>query len=365
MESISLPETQTALVQTVYVQPLELKTIPVPEAIPGSAVIKIVSVPVISYAHEVLNGSRQYSYTTPLVPGTSGVGRVAALGVDSNSLQIHQLVWFDSVIRSGDNHDDIILHSLTGGFTPGSQKLMQDVWRDGAYAEYTRVPLEAVYPLDEERLILQLRYKESDLATIGKYLVPFGGLKDISTRAGETVIVAPATGGFGGAAVAVAVAMGASVIAMGRNETSLAALSETFGGRIKTVKITEKPGGLVDAVLETSPPRAAKSTILKSCISALRRRGRMSLMGGIREDAIIPIHRVMHWSWQLKGKWMYGRDEVFALIKMVETGLLKIGEHGGMQLSGDYEYGEWEKAFDVVSENARWYAAVVMKPAAM
>lgn len=373
MASTSLPQTQTALVQEVYAQPLTLKTIPVPEAIPGSAVIKIVSVGVISYAREVFNGKRQYPYHTPIVPGTSAIGRVAALGIDSTSLKVGELVFVDCTIHSRDNPDDIILHGLAGGFTPGSQKLMKDVWLDGTLAEYTRVPLEVVFPLNEEILMGEMGYKDTDLAALTKYLVPYGGLRDINITAGETVVVAPGTGGFGGAAVAVATAMGASVIAMGRNEKSMKALEDHFPGRVKTVKITDSvendiaelkkaARGPIDAVFEISPGEAAKSTILKSTIGALRRRGRVSLMGGIREDVAIPIFTVMHLDLKLQGKWMYSRDDVLGLIKMVEAGLLKIGEAGGIEQLGTFGFKDWSKAFDVASENAQWNTQVSMKP---
>lgn len=373
MSSTSLPKSQAALVQSVYAEPLVVKSIPVPEAIPGSAIVKVLAVPVISYSREVYNGTRKYPYITPLVPGTSALGRVAALGVDSTFLRIGQLVLVDATIHSRDNPDDIILHGLTAGATEGSQKLMRDAWRDGTYAEYTRVPLEVVFPLNEGRLMGELGYTATELSTLGKYLVPFGGLKDINLQAGETIIVSPATGAFGGAAVAVAVAMGATVVAMGRNEGSLKALSDQFQGRVKTVKVTDSvtndtaalkkaAGGLVDAAFEISPPQAAKSTMIKSCIGALRRRGRMSFMGGIREDIAIPIHAVMRNDLTLKGKWMFGRDEVLALIKMVETGVLKIGARGGVESVKAFGFGDWKEAFDTASENARWNAGVVMLP---
>lgn len=38
-----------------------------------------------------------------------------------------------------------------------------------------------------------------NLLFISVLLLPYGGLKDIQLQAGETVIICPATGGFGGA----------------------------------------------------------------------------------------------------------------------------------------------------------------------
>lgn len=184
--------------------------------------------------------------------------------------------------------------------------------------------------------------------------------RDIDLKAGETVIIAPATGSFGGAAVVLAIAMGARVIAMGRNVEALksvAARSE----RIKIVPVTGdvqadaealREFGPVDAFLDISPPEAAKSTHIRSGILALRQSGRVSLMGGIREDISIPYSVVMHRNLQLRGKWMYERKDIAALIRMIEIGLLKLDESVGVKVVGKYALEEWDDAFTVAAENS-------------
>jgi D-arabinose 1-dehydrogenase-like Zn-dependent alcohol dehydrogenase len=93
---------------------------------------------------------------------------------------------------------------------------MTGEWRDWTYAEYAKVPLENCHPLDEERLLGKvenggLGYEIEDVANAMGPLVPYGGLVDIRLQPGETIIIAPATGLFGGRAVEVALAMGARV----------------------------------------------------------------------------------------------------------------------------------------------------------
>lgn len=371
--SSPLPETHLALYRTTTGQPLELKHLPTPQPVPGSVIIKILYVPVVSYTKEVQNGTRQYPYPKPFVPGPGGIGRVAALGPDATSLSLEDLVYVDSVVRSRDEPSDMYLLGAVQGGTAGSAKLARDMWRNGTYAEYCSVPLENAYRLDEALLGGELGYKFTDLTLLARYLVPYGGLRDINVCVGETIVVAPATGAFGGAAVAVALAMGANVIAMGRNEATLHSLVEHFGARVKAVTITNDVGadtqalkkaasGPIDAVLEISPPAAAQSLHIKSAILALKKGGRVSIMGGIREDYGIPMNAVMRNDLSLKGKWMYEREDVKSLIRMVETGRLAIGERNGVKIEGDFAFAEWEKAFDVASENARWDAQVIMKP---
>lgn len=56
------------------------------------------------------------------------------------------------------------------------------------------------------------------------------------------MIVSPATGAFGGAAVQVAVAIGARVIAMGRDNAKLPSLKEKFGNsQVETAAMTGDP----------------------------------------------------------------------------------------------------------------------------
>lgn len=67
----------------------------------------------------------------------------------------------------------------------------------------------------------ELGYDVDQLGWVLKGLVPYGGFRSINLLPGESVIIAPATGGFGSAAVVVALAMGAIVIAMARKPEEL------------------------------------------------------------------------------------------------------------------------------------------------
>ena len=105
----------------------------------------------------------------------------------------------------------MILSANSDGFNDHAQRLMKDVWRNGTLAEFVKFPLENCIPLDEAILCQDLGYSVHELVYMSYLLVPYGGLYDIQLEPGETIVVCPATGGFGGA-------MGARVIAMGRNE---------------------------------------------------------------------------------------------------------------------------------------------------
>lgn len=352
----SLPPYSRALVLESTKTGFEVKDVPTPRPGPGKAIIRVHAAGILSYLREIYNGDRGHSFPVPLVGGSNAIGRVAAAGPDATILEPGQLVYVDCVVRARDDPDSMFLSAIHEGITPGSKKLMRDVWRDGTYTEYASVPLENCILLDEARLC-GLGYSVQDLTYLGYMLVPFGGLRDIRLQPGETVVVAPATGGFGGAGVQVAVAMGARVIAMGRNETELARLKQhvlrgTPTADIETVKITgDEMGdaatlrafGTIDAVLDLSPREAAQSTHVRSAVWALRRGGRVSLMG-FCANPIVPI--VMPRSISFRGKYMYEREDVLQLVKMMERGLFS---RDNFVDSKAFSLEDWKTGFDVAA----------------
>ncbi|KAI0469413.1 GroES-like protein [Xylaria cf. heliscus] len=331
-----------------------------PEAEPGNVIVRILESSVLSYQSDIYNGKRHYPLTTPIVGGCSAVGRIAASGPDATILVPGQLVWVDCVVRGRDDSDAVYLWGIHDGYSPSSQKLSREVWHDGTFAEFSKVPIENCIPLNEVRLYKDLGYSARELIYLSHLLVPFGGLRTIDLKAGETVVVCPSTGGFSGAGVQVALAIGARVIAMGRNEVELARLKAfvtkgTGWANIETVKITGnqaadtaslKALGTIDAVLDLSPPAAAHSTHLPSAIAALRRGGRISVMGSVEQP-------IVGWNFlskdlQLKGKLMYEREDVVLFVKMLEAGLFARGTD--LVEAKSFGLEEWREAFDTAAE---------------
>jgi hypothetical protein len=124
-----LPETMRALVVRSTDQPPTVEQIPIPQPFHGSAVVQVLTAGVISYIRDIYNGKRKYPFPTPLVAGTSAIGRVVAVGPDAVKLKPGDLVFVDCTIRARDS-DDIFLAAISQGFGEGSAKLMRDVWRE-------------------------------------------------------------------------------------------------------------------------------------------------------------------------------------------------------------------------------------------
>jgi hypothetical protein len=65
---------------------------------------------------------------------------------------------------------------------------------------------------------------------------------------------------------------------------------------------------------------------------------------------------------KLIGKWIYKRSDILDLIKLVEHGLLKLGEQGGSQIAGRSPLEQWREAWDVAVEEAGFGKTVVIQP---
>ncbi|KAL8783803.1 MAG: hypothetical protein Q9195_009270 [Heterodermia aff. obscurata] len=376
MAAESLPQSHRALVLRSRDQPLAVEVRPVPQLTSGSAIVRNLNVPLVSYSRDVWTGKRGLPFPTPMVPGGTSVARVVAVGPDATTLKPGQLVYVHNFIAGRDNPDELCLFGFTSGFTPGVQSMVEKEWRDATLAEYSKVPLENCIPLDETRLLGSpedggLGYTLDDLGYFAFPLVAYGGLRDIDLKAGETIIIAPATGQFGGAAVQTALAMGAgTIIAMGRNTQALKRVESLDPTRIKTLQMIGdfekelealKAFGPIDAFFDISPREALNSSHYKSCISALRRNGRASLMGGLG-DLTIPVFAVVFGNLQLKGRWMWDREYIAGFMRLVNSGMFKLGPKGGNEITGKFGLEEWDAAFDVAAEKARLGQVSLMIP---
>ena len=376
MAAESLPQSHRALVLKSRDEPLVVEVRPVPQLTSGSAIVRNLNVQLVSYSRDAWSGKRGLSFPTPMVPGGVCVGRIVALGPDATALKVGQLVFVHMFIASRDNPDDLCLFGLTSGFSPGTYSMVENEWRDATLAEYSKVPLENCVALDETRLLGPpeqggLGYTVDDLGYLEFPLVAYGGLRDIDLKPGETIIIAPATGQFGGAAVQTALSMGAgTIIAMGRNTEALKRVESLDSARIKTLQIMGdwekelealKTYGPIDAFFDISPGMAKDSSHYKSCISALRRNGRASLMGGLG-DLMIPAWAVVFSNLQLKGRWMYDREQIAGFMRLVNSGLFKLGPKGGNEIMGKFGLEQWSEAFDMAAEKARVGQMTLMIP---
>lgn len=250
------------------------------------------------------------------------------------------------------------------GGSPAS-KILWQYWRQGVWSQYVKIPLENCHKLNESLLE---QCSAADLLAATMQLVPYSGFRDIGLKAGETVIVAPATGLTSGAAVEVASAMGARVIAASRNIEKLQKLAK-HNPRVHPVQLTGNDEedmvalqkfGKADAYLDLSP--FVKTTHVKPCIMSLRKEGRVSMMGGSPGDFNLPNFVLLVNNLTIRGRVMYGPEVTRDFVKLVNAGCIQFGKQAGHELVGKYGLKDWQAAFEAVEKTRDAGRMVVLTP---
>ncbi len=315
---------------------LALEDVAEPALGTGEIIVDVAASRVLPYSNEVFSGERQYLLDLPVVPGPGAVGRVHAAGPDATHLKPGDWVYCDPTVRSRDNvlAPDITLQGLSARGEGGMK--LQKYFRDGAWAERMRVPTEnalGIGPIEPS--------EAASWCAMGTCLVPFGGWVAAGLRPGESALVSGATGNFGSAAVAVALAMGASwIVAPGRNEAVLEHLARRFGNRVFPVKLTGNESddrqrmmaaapGPIDCVMDIMPPQVATTTV-RAALMTVRQNGRVVLMGGVGmlggAGLDLPYPWIMRNCITIHGVWMYPREAIPRMIALVRSGLLDLGQ---------------------------------------
>jgi NADPH:quinone reductase-like Zn-dependent oxidoreductase len=357
-----------AAVLKAFGSPLVIETMPDPVLGTGEVIVDVVATRVLSYANEVFSGERKYPIELPMVPGPGAIGRVRAVGPDATRLAVGDWVSCDPTVRSRDGGiaPDITLQGWSAREQGGLR--LQRYFHDGSFAEQIRVPTENVKPLGT--------LDEADAAkwcALGTLMVPYGGLLAANLQAGETILVSGATGDFGGAAVTVALAMGAGcVIAAGRSEQALAELARRFGPRVRMVKLSgdadddcermkqAAPGG-IDCVFDILPPSIG-ATVVRAAAMAVRPYGRVVLMGGVGmlggDDLALPYPWIMRNCVSIHGVWMYPPEATIRLVGLVRSGLLKL-EHFEFT---EFDLDDVNKAVDHAAAHGGAFKMTVLRP---
>jgi alcohol dehydrogenase len=317
-----------AAVLNAFGEALKIETLPDPTPGAGSVVIDVVAAGVTGYAANVFNGSRNYKLELPAVPGPGGIGRVRAVGPDATTLRPGDWVFCEPTIRARDNADDTILQGWT--YRTDAALPLHRLYRNGSYAEQMMGPTENVTRIGD------IDPKDAGRwCGLSRLLVPYGGLLAGDLQAGETLLVSGASGGFGGAGVAVALAMGAGkVVATGRNAGTLEDLAARFGPRVTPVAmmgdeasdgaaIRKAAGGPIDMVLDFLPREASLSQV-RANLMAVRHGGRIMLMGGVRAELGLDYNWLMHGEITMRGVWMYAPDAAPRMVAMIRAGLIDL-----------------------------------------
>lgn len=311
---------------------LAREAVPVPEIRPGSVLVRVGSSVLMSYLAAYVAGDLP-SYAPPpgaFTLGTNGVGAVAAIGCDVHHLAVGQRVVVSSHVTARDNVEDPAQALIGLTAAPGGSGVLA-AWPNGTLAEYALLPVEAVTPADGLDGVDDAR-----LATVSRFVVPYGGLLRGRLAPGETLVVTGATGAYGTAAVLLGLALGAArVVAAGRDPLRLAALKAVAGSRLATVALGGEVAGDAAAIRAAAGGgahlafdmvgNAADPNATLAALHSLRRQGRLVLMGSMTAPLPLPYTAVMMNGWEILGQFMYPASAFRRLLDLVRSGQLDLG----------------------------------------
>jgi alcohol dehydrogenase len=311
---------------------LKLEDIPIPEPGLGGVIVKIEASALMSYMKAYVEG-RLPIYSPPdgwFTPGGNAVGIVHQVGREVYHLKPGQRVMVSSHVVADETVPEPAQFLLGITAAGPDAKALQSDWRDGTLAEYVRAPKASVTAIDGLDSI-----EPTQLAVLTRFAVPYGGLIRARLAAGETLIVTGAAGSYGSATVLLAVALGAArIVAAGRNASKLDALKRAAGPRVATVTLSGDietdadnlravvGGGAhmaLDIVGNAQDPNATLAAL-----RALRRGGRLALMGSMGVPLPIPYLDVMLNNLEIIGQFMYPSDVFRRLGELARSGLLDI-----------------------------------------
>lgn len=304
---------------------------PIPDARPGSVLIRVETQSLMSYLKPYVEGAlKAYRAPVDFIPGGNAIGVIEAVGSDVWHLKKGQRVVASSHLVARENvvEPGQILIGVT---SPGGVgDALQRSWKDGTLAEYALFPAQSVTPIEG--------FEDDDLSqltAITRCIVPYGGLVRGRLAAGETVIINGATGAYGAAAVLVALAMGASrIVAAGRNKDMLEQIERAGGSRLAAVVLSgdiandtaalraAAGGGAHMAFDMVGNAKEPNSTL--AVLGALHRGGRIVLMGSSHAPLPIDYLQVMFNNLEIIGNFMHAQNAYLPLLGLVRSGQLDL-----------------------------------------
>lgn len=236
--------------------------------------------------------------------------------------------------------------------------------------------MENCFLLNEQRLLSNLKYTPPDLTVMPMYMAAAGAIVEAADiKPGETIAIGPSGGSFGGATVEVALALGAKVIALGRNKHKLEAMKIALGNpdRLQyavmsgdvdrdaaTIKALAPEDG-IDVYNDWTPGGTVTPLYLSAVKHAIEKGGRIVLSGGATGDVVFPHNLIVFNDLKIIGKSMYTPSSARLIINMVEAGTLKVGSRSGAKVA-TFSLDAAIAAIQNAAKNGGWGNYTVVTP---
>jgi propanol-preferring alcohol dehydrogenase len=307
-----------AAVVHAFGQPLQIEELPVKEPQIHQILVKVIASGVCHTDLHAASGDWPVKPKLPLVPGHEAIGYVAAVGPEVTNVKEGDIVgvpWLYSACGCCE-------YCMTGWETLCEQQQNGGYSVDGGYAEY--VIADARYV---GRFPFGINFIEM-APIICAGVTVYKGLKETEARQGQWVAIS-GIGGLGHLAVQYAKAMGFRVAAIDIDDEKLQ-LARELGASLTVNALQQDPGaylkketGGMHGVLVT----AVSPTAFRQGLSALRRKGTLSLNGLPPGSFDLPIFETVLNRWTVRGSIVGTRQDLQEAIDFAVQGKVKATVH--------------------------------------
>jgi propanol-preferring alcohol dehydrogenase len=275
-----MPKTMKAAVVRRFGDPLVIEERPVPEPGPDEILVNVQASGVCHTDLHAAEGDWPVKPALPLVPGHEGVGYVAGVGRNVQTVKEGDAVgvpWLYSACGTCE-------HCFAGWETLCHDQQNAGYSVDGGYADYVVADPDYVGHLPDDPDFVSF----APILCAG--VTTYKGLKMADVRPGQWVLIS-GVGGLGHLAVQYARAMGMRVAAVDIADDKLA-LAEQLGADLTVNAATDDPGRVVQQEIggvHGAVVTAVSTTATRQALDTLRRRGTLVLTGLPPGDFPLPI----------------------------------------------------------------------------
>lgn len=296
-------------------KPLEIEDVSTPKIGPEEALIKIAACGVCHTDLHYLEGVPTFK-KPPVILGHEASGLVTKTGEKVINVEVDDRVLIPPVLTCGYCYSCRI----------GRENLCRNIVMignsiDGAYAEYAKIPAKDLIKLPKEIPLEEASIISDAMST------PFHALKNrANLRPGDSVVIY-GVGGVGLNAVQIAVALGASVIAVDKIDEKLKQAKEL--GASETINVNDEnpvkgvrriTGGGADVAVEA----IGIPEVMRMAFDSVRWGGRTVIIGYSHKDVSISAATLMFREKEVYGSLGCRIVDYPPLIDMIRRGRLKL-----------------------------------------
>lgn len=319
-------------------RPLEIEHVPRPLPGPGEVLVQVAACGVCHTDLHYLDHGVKTFMAPPLILGHEATGHVVALGPDvapAGAAQVGARVLLPPVLACG----------ACEPCRRGRENICESMRMfgnnvNGAYAEYVVAPARDLIPFPDSLPLEQGAILADAVST------PFHAVKNRGrVQPGDRVAVL-GCGGLGMNVLQCAVALGARVIAVDLDETKRETARALGAAATLDPRAVDRPDKalrkLSDGGVDVAFEAIGRPETVRLACDALRRGGRLVVVGYCTEEVSLPLARVMYHELEIVGSLGCPGVEYPRLIDLVERGRIQLDR----MVTGRFALEDVNVAFD-------------------